>query len=135
MHPNDGRVVSNFIVQALRGDPITIFGNGEQTRSFQYVDDLINALIKLMKTNDSFNGPVNLGNPVEFTILELADKVIELTGSKSKIVFKPLPSDDPMQRKPDISLAKKQLDWEPKIKLEEGLKKTIVYFDQLLHTS
>ncbi len=135
MHPNDGRVVSNFIVQALRGDPITIFGNGEQTRSFQYVDDLIIALIKLMKTNDSFNGPVNLGNPVEFTILELADKVIELTGSKSKIVFKPLPSDDPMQRKPDISLAKKQLDWEPKIKLEEGLKKTIVYFDQLLHTS
>jgi len=135
MHPNDGRVVSNFIVQALNGDPITIFGNGEQTRSFQYADDLINALVKLMLSKDDFIGPVNLGNPVEFTILELANKVIELTGSKSKIVFKPLPSDDPMQRKPDITLAKKQLGWEPKIKLEEGLKKTIVYFDQLLSTS
>jgi len=135
MHPNDGRVVSNFIVQALNGDPITIFGNGEQTRSFQYADDLINALVKLMLSKDAFIGPVNLGNPVEFTILELANKVIELTGSKSKIVFKPLPSDDPMQRKPDITLAKKQLGWEPKIKLEEGLKKTIVYFDQLLSTS
>lgn len=135
MHPNDGRVVSNFIVQALKGTDITVFGNGEQTRSFQYVDDLINALIKLMNTKDDFIGPVNLGNPVEFTILELANMVINLTGSKSEIVYKPLPSDDPMQRKPDITLAKKQLDWEPKIKLEEGLKKTISYFDQLLTES
>lgn len=135
MHPNDGRVVSNFIVQALKGTDITVFGNGEQTRSFQYVDDLINALIKLMNTKDDFIGPVNLGNPVEFTILELANMVINLTGSKSEIVYKPLPSDDPMQRKPDITLAKKQLDWEPKIKLEEGLKKTISYFDQLLAES
>ena len=135
MHPNDGRVVSNFIVQALEGKDITVFGNGEQTRSFQYVDDLIDALIKLMGTNDDFIGPVNLGNPSEFTIMELADLVIELTGSKSKIVYKPLPSDDPMQRQPDITLAKSQLDWEPKIKLEEGLKKTITYFDQLLAKS
>ena len=132
MHPHDGRVVSNFIVQALKGDDITIFGDGQQTRSFQYVDDLINALILLMNTREEFTGPVNLGNPVEFTIMELAEKVIELTGSKSKIIFKPLPSDDPMQRQPDISLAKKELGWEPEIKLEEGLKKTIVYFDQLL---
>lgn len=132
MHPNDGRVVSNFIVQALKGNDITIFGNGEQTRSFQYVDDLINALVKLMNSKEGFIGPVNLGNPVEFTILELADMVINMTGSKSKIVFRPLPSDDPMQRKPDITLAKEQLDWAPKIKLEEGLKKTIHYFDQLL---
>jgi UDP-glucuronate decarboxylase len=135
MHPNDGRVVSNFIVQALKGNDITIFGNGEQTRSFQYVDDLINALIKLMQTKDDFIGPVNLGNPVEFTILELAEMVIKETGSKSRIVYKPLPSDDPMQRKPDITLAKKQLEWEPKIKLQEGLKKTILYFDQLLKES
>ena len=135
MHPNDGRVVSNFIVQALEGKDITVFGNGEQTRSFQYVDDLIDALIKLMGTNDDFIGPVNLGNPSEFTIMELADLVIDLTGSKSKIVYKPLPSDDPMQRQPDITLAKSQLDWEPKIKLEEGLKKTITYFDQLLAKS
>ena len=132
MHPNDGRVVSNFIVQALEGDDITIFGDGQQTRSFQYVDDLIDALIKLMGTKDDFIGPVNLGNPSEFTIMELADLVIDLTGSKSKIVYKPLPSDDPMQRQPDISLAKSQLDWEPKIMLEKGLKKTISYFDQLL---
>lgn len=135
MHPNDGRVVSNFIVQALEGDDITIFGDGQQTRSFQYVDDLIDALTRLMRTNDDFIGPVNLGNPSEFTIMELADLVIDLTGSKSKIVYKPLPSDDPMQRQPDISLAKSQLDWEPKIKLEEGLKKTITYFDQLLSKS
>ena len=132
MHPHDGRVVSNFIVQALKGDDITIFGDGQQTRSFQYVDDLINALTLLMDTREEFTGPVNLGNPVEFTIMELAEKVIELTGSKSKIIFKPLPSDDPMQRQPNISLAKKELGWEPKIELEEGLKKTIVYFDQLL---
>jgi UDP-glucuronate decarboxylase len=135
MHPNDGRVVSNFIVQALKGNDITIFGSGEQTRSFQYVDDLINALIKLMQTDNDFIGPVNLGNPVEFTILELAEMIIKQTGSKSKIIYKPLPSDDPMQRKPDITLAKKQLDWEPEIKLEEGLKKTISYFDQLLKES
>jgi UDP-glucuronate decarboxylase len=135
MHPNDGRVVSNFIVQALKGNDITIFGSGEQTRSFQYVDDLIDALIKLMQTENKFIGPVNLGNPVEFKILELAEMIIKHTGSKSRIIYKPLPSDDPMQRKPDITLAKKQLDWEPKIKLEEGLKKTISYFDQLLKES
>jgi len=135
MHPNDGRVVSNFIVQALEGDDITIFGDGQQTRSFQYIDDLIDALTRLMGTKDDFIGPVNLGNPSEFTIMELADLVIDLTGSKSKIVYKPLPSDDPMQRQPDITLAKSQLDWEPKIKLEEGLKKTITYFDQLLGKS
>jgi len=135
MHPNDGRVVSNFIVQALDGDDITIFGDGRQTRSFQYVDDLIDALTRLMETKDDFIGPVNLGNPTEFTIMELADLVIDLTGSKSKIVYKPLPSDDPMQRQPDISLAKSKLDWEPNIKLEDGLKKTISYFDQLLSKS
>ena len=135
MHPHDGRVVSNFIVQALKCDDITIFGNGEQTRSFQYVDDLINAFLRLMNTEVDFIGPVNLGNPVEFTILELADKVIELTGSKSNIVHKPLPADDPMQRQPDISLAKEQLNWEPVIKLEDGLKRTISYFDQLLSQS
>ncbi len=132
MHPNDGRVVSNFIVQALKGQDITVYGKGDQTRSFQYVDDLINGMLKMMATGDDFLGPVNIGNPGEFTILELAEKVIELTGSKSKIIFQPLPKDDPMQRKPDISLAKKKLDWEPAIKLEEGLKKTIDYFDQLL---
>ena len=132
MHPNDGRVVSNFIVQALKGQDITVYGKGDQTRSFQYVDDLINGMLKMMATGDDFLGPVNIGNPGEFTILELAEKVIELTGSKSKIIFQPLPKDDPMQRKPDISLAKKKLEWEPAIKLEEGLKKTIDYFDQLL---
>lgn len=135
MHPHDGRVVSNFIVQALEGDDITVYGNGEQTRSFQYVDDLLNGLIKLMNSDDSFTGPVNIGNPVEFTILELAEKVIDMTGSKSKIIFEQLPEDDPMQRKPDISLAKRELDWEPTIKLDEGLKKTIAYFDQLLRNS
>jgi UDP-glucuronate decarboxylase len=132
MHPHDGRVVSNFIVQALKGEDITIFGDGQQSRSFQYVDDLVDALLLLMNTGEEFTGPVNIGNPVEFTIMELADKVIEMTGSKSKIIYKPLPSDDPMQRQPDISLAKKELGWEPGISLEEGLKKTIVYFDQLL---
>lgn len=132
MHPNDGRVVSNFIVQALKGNDITIYGEGIQTRSFQYVDDLLNGMIKMMGTDDTFTGPVNIGNPDEFTILELAEKVIQLTGSKSKLVFRPLPSDDPLQRQPDISLAKEKLDWEPKIKLEEGLVKTIAYFDQLL---
>jgi UDP-glucuronate decarboxylase len=132
MHPNDGRVVSNFIVQALKGENITVYGEGNQTRSFQYVDDLINGMLAMMATGDDFLGPVNVGNPGEFTILELAEKVIELTGSKSKIIFQPLPKDDPMQRKPDITLAKEKLNWEPVIKLEEGLTKTISYFDNLL---
>ena len=133
MNPNDGRVVSNFIVQALRGEDITIYGDGSQTRSFQYVDDLVEAMVRMMATDDDFTGPVNTGNPGEFTMLELAEMVIRLTGSKSKLVFKPLPSDDPRQRKPDISLAKEKLGgWEPKVKLEEGLKKTIEYFDALI---
>ena len=132
MHPNDGRVVSNFIVQALRNEPITIFGSGQQTRSFCYVDDLIEAFVRLMKTPDDFTGPVNLGNPGEFTMLELASKVIDLAGSRSQLVYKPLPPDDPKQRRPDIGLARKTLGWEPKIPLEEGLKKTIAYFDALL---
>ena len=135
MHPNDGRVVSNFIVQALKGNDITVYGDGQQTRSFQYVDDLLEGFIRLMATGNNFNGPVNLGNPVEFTILELAEKVINMTGSKSKIIFKPLPSDDPLQRKPDIGLAKRVLDWEPLVPLDDGLKKTISYFDQLLSES
>lgn len=130
MHPNDGRVVSNFIMQALRGDDITVYGDGEQTRSFCYVDDLVEGMIKMMNTGDELTGPVNMGNPGEFTILELAREVIQLTGSKSKIVFKPLPSDDPMQRKPDISLARRHLDWEPRIALREGLTRTIEYFKQ-----
>ena len=125
MHPNDGRVVSNFIVQALKGQDITVYGDGSQTRSFCYVDDLIDAMIKLMNTPDHFLGPVNAGNPNEFTIHELAEMVIKRTNSKSKIIFKPLPEDDPLQRKPDIALAKKELQWEPKIMLEEGLNKTI----------
>ena len=132
MHPHDGRVVSNFIVQALKGEDITVYGEGNQTRSFQYVDDLINGMLAMMATDDDFLGPVNVGNPGEFTILELAQKVIGLTGSKSKIIFQPLPKDDPMQRKPDITLAKEKLNWEPVIKLEEGLTKTIAYFDNLL---
>jgi UDP-glucuronate decarboxylase len=132
MYPNDGRVVSNFIVQALRGEDITVYGDGSQTRSFCNVDDMIKGLIKLMNSPDDFTGPVNLGNPIEFTILELAKKVIELTGSKSKIVFKPLPPDDPKQRQPDISLARKVLNWEPKVPLDEGLKKTIAYFKEIL---
>ena len=132
MHPNDGRVVSNFIVQCLRNNDITIYGNGNQTRSFQYVDDLIEGMVKMMETPDTFIGPVNIGNPNEFTILELAQTVIKLTNSKSKLIFKPLPMDDPQQRKPDITLAKEKLDWSPKIELEEGLKKTINYFDKLL---
>ena len=127
MDMNDGRVVSNFIVEALKGEDITIYGEGKQTRSFCYVDDLIEGIIRMMNCED-FTGPVNLGNPGEFTMLELADLVIKLTKSKSKIVFKPLPSDDPTQRKPDISLAKKKLKWSPKVKLEQGLKKTIKYF-------
>lgn len=128
MDPNDGRVVSNFIVQALKGEDITIFGDGKQTRSFCYVDDLIEGMVRLMNSREGFTGPVNIGNPGEFTMLELAEKVLEITGSKSKLVYKPLPQDDPMQRQPDITLAKKELDWEPKIKLEEGLVKTIEYF-------
>jgi UDP-glucuronate decarboxylase len=133
MEPDDGRVVSNFIIQALKNQDITIFGNGKQSRSFQYVDDLVEGLKRMMATGDHFTGPVNIGNPHEFTMLELADKIISLTGSKSKIVHLPLPQDDPLQRKPDISLAREQLDgWEPKIELEEGLKKTIAYFDGLL---
>ncbi len=132
MHPHDGRVVSNFIMQALRGEDITIYGDGQQTRSFQYVDDLVEGMLKMMATEDDFTGPVNIGNPGEFTILELAEKVIDMTGSKSKIIYQPLPADDPMQRKPDISLAKEKLNWEPKIPLEEGLKKTIAYFENLI---
>lgn len=128
MNPNDGRVVSNFIMQALRGEDITIYGSGEQTRSFQYCDDLIEGMIRTMATGDDFIGPVNLGNPNEFTMLELAQKVIELTESKSKLIFEPLPQDDPKQRQPNIDLAKSKLDWEPKVQLEEGLLKTIAYF-------
>lgn len=130
MNPNDGRVVSNFIVQALKGEDITIYGDGTQTRSFQYVDDLIEVMIRMMAMRDDFIGPVNTGNPGEFTMLELAQKIIELTGSRSKIVYRPLPGDDPKQRKPDITLAKEKLDWEPKIRLEEGLKRTIAYFEE-----
>lgn len=132
MHPCDGRVVSNFIVQALRNQDITVAGDGSQTRSFQYVDDLIEGFLRLMATEDEFIGPVNIGNPGEFTILQLAEKIIELTASRSKIVYIPLPSDDPMQRKPDISLAQEKLGWQPKIGLDEGLRKTIAYFDELL---
>jgi len=128
MHPNDGRVVSNFIVQALKNQDITIYGNGQQTRSFQYIDDLIDGMIAMMASPDTFTGPVNIGNPIEFTILELAEKVIKLTGSKSKIINKPLPADDPMMRQPDISLAKKELNWSPKIDINEGLVKTIEFF-------
>lgn len=132
MHPNDGRVVSNFIVQALRGQDITIYGSGEQTRSFQYVDDLVEGMTRMMATGNDFTGPVNIGNPGEFTMLELAEKVIKLTASKSKLIFQPLPQDDPTQRKPDISLAKEKLDWEPKINLDEGLEKTIAYFKSVI---
>jgi UDP-glucuronate decarboxylase len=132
MHPNDGRVVSNFIVQALKNEDITVYGKGQQTRSFQYVDDLVDGMIKLMASPDSFTGPVNVGNPNEFTILELAEKVIQLTGSNSKIIYKPLPSDDPMMRQPDISIAKKELNWAPKIELEEGLIKTIEFFKSVI---
>ncbi|MBU4260207.1 MAG: SDR family oxidoreductase [Proteobacteria bacterium] len=132
MHPNDGRVVSNFIVQALLNKDITIFGDGSQTRSFCYVDDLTEGLIRMMDAPDDFTGPVNLGNPNEFSILELAQKIMEITGSKSKIVFKPLPQDDPLHRQPDISLAKEKLDWQPTVNLDNGLKKTIEYFDGIL---
>ena len=132
MNPDDGRVVSNFIVQALRGDDITIYGDGKQTRSFCYVDDLIEGMYRLMNSDKDFTGPVNIGNPGEFTMLQLADLVLELTGSKSKLVYKPLPGDDPTQRKPVISLAKEKLDWEPTIPLREGLEKTIAYFKEIV---
>jgi UDP-glucuronate decarboxylase len=133
MHPQDGRVVSNFIVQALQGDDITIYGDGKQTRSFQFVDDLVEGMVRMMNSRDGFTGPVNIGNPVEFTMLQLAQEVIDLTDSKSKITYMPLPQDDPMQRQPDISLAKKELKgWEPNVPLREGLKHTISYFDNLL---
>ena len=132
MHPNDGRVVSNFIVQALRNDDITIYGSGEQTRSFCYVDDLIEALLRMMQTPADITGPVNVGNPVEVTMLELAERIISLTGSKSKLCYKPLPQDDPKQRQPDITFAKSALKWEPKVSLEDGLKATIDYFRRSL---
>ena len=128
MHPNDGRVVSNFIVQALQNKDITVYGDGSQTRSFQYIDDLVEGMIRMMESRDEFTGPVNIGNPNEFTILELAEKVIRLTGSKSRIVKKPLPPDDPAQRQPDIGLAVKELGWSPRIELEEGLNRTIGFF-------
>lgn len=132
MHPNDGRVVSNFIVQALKGDDITMYGDGTQTRSFCYVDDNIEGMYRLMNSRDGFTGPVNIGNPGEFTMLELAQQIIDLTNSKSKITFLPLPQDDPMQRRPVIDLAKKELDWEPKVELREGLEKTIAYFETVI---
>lgn len=132
MHENDGRVVSNFIVQALRGEPITVYGDGRQTRSFCYVADLVEGLVKLMASRDEFVGPVNLGNPAEFSMLDLATKVTELTGSKSKVIFKALPSDDPMQRKPDIALAERELNWKPTVGLGDGLRKTIAYFERSL---
>ena len=135
MHPNDGRVVSNFIVQALRNQPITVFGDGSQTRSFCYVDDLIDGMWRLMNSPDEITGPVNLGNPREFTVRELAETIIRLTGSSSSLVFKPLPQDDPRQRQPDISLARRQLAWEPKIPLEQGLTQTIEYFSAMLQNS
>ncbi len=132
MHPNDGRVVSNFIVQALRGEDLTIYGDGTQTRSFCYVDDLVEAMLRMMDSEKGFYGPVNVGNPGEFTMLELAEKVLRLTGSKSRLVHKALPADDPKQRRPDITLARKRLDWEPKVALEDGLVETIAYFRKLL---
>ncbi len=132
MHPNDGRVVSNFIVQALKGEDISIYGEGKQTRSFCYVDDLIEGFLRLMATDPNIVGPINLGNPVEFTMLELAEHVLKLTASSSRLIFKPLPQDDPQQRQPNICLAKEVLDWEPSVKLDQGLRKTISYFEQLL---
>ena len=132
MHPNDGRVVSNFIVQALKGEPITIYGDGSQTRSFCYVDDMIHAFVVFMATPAPITGPINLGNHLEFSILELAEKIIQLTGTKSEIVFQPLPEDDPIQRKPDLSMAREKLGWEPKIDLEKGLYQTIKYFQKCL---
>lgn len=133
MHPNDGRVVSNFIVQALKDEDITIYGSGQQTRSFCYVDDLIDGFVRLMNTAPDVTGPINLGNPSEFTMLELAENVLRLVGSKSKLTFKPLPQDDPRQRQPNITLAKEKLDWQPKVNLEDGLKETIAYFRKTLN--
>jgi UDP-glucuronate decarboxylase len=135
MHPQDGRVVSNFIVQALKNEDITIYGDGTQTRSFCYVDDNIEGMYRLMNTSPDFTGPVNIGNPEEFTMLNLAQTILDLTGSSSKLIFLPLPQDDPLQRKPVIDLAKKELDWEPKVGLTTGLKATISYFDELLKTN
>ena len=132
MHPNDGRVVSNFIVQALQGKDITIYGDGSQTRSFCYVDDLIDAMIKMMNSEKGFTGPVNIGNPGEFTMLQLAEMVLKLSNSKSKIIYQPLPSDDPKQRQPNIDLAKTKLGWQPKVNLEDGLKETIAYFKRMI---
>lgn len=132
MHANDGRVVSNFVVQALKGEPITIYGNGEQTRSFCYVDEMVDAFVRLMNTEDDFIGPVNLGNPGEFTIRELAEKTLQMTGSASELINMPLPQDDPTQRQPDISLAKQKLGWEPVVKLDEGLARTIDYFKSVV---
>jgi len=132
MHPHDGRVVSNFIVQALQGKDITLYGDGSQTRSFQYVDDLVEGMVRMMDSREEFTGPVNIGNPNEFTISELAEQIIALTGTKSKIIYEDLPSDDPLQRQPDISLAKRELDWEPHIQLKEGLTKTIDYFKKIV---
>jgi UDP-glucuronate decarboxylase len=132
MHPNDGRVVSNFIIQALLGRDITVYGEGSQTRSFCYVDDLIDGLIHLMRSPDSITGPINIGNPAEFTILELAQQVIKMTGSRSKIVHRPLPQDDPRQRRPDISKAQDVLSWSPRTPLKDGLKRTVAYFEELL---
>jgi UDP-glucuronate decarboxylase len=132
MHPNDGRVVSNFIMQALRGEPITLFGDGNQTRSFCYVHDLIEGLIKLMEAPKQVTGPMNLGNPVEFTIRELAEQVIELTGSSSELVYHPLPQDDPRQRQPNITLARETLGWSPTVQIADGLKRTVNYFEELI---
>ena len=133
MHPNDGRVVSNFIVQALRGEDITMYGDGQQTRSFCYVDDLIEGMLRLMDSPADFTGPVNIGNPGEFTMLELAENVLRLVGGKSKLTFHPLPADDPKQRQPNITLAKEKLGWSPTVQLEDGLKETVVYFRKLLN--
>lgn len=134
MHPNDGRVVSNFVVQALKGEDLTVYGDGQQTRSFCYVDDMIDGFVRMMESERGFTGPVNMGNPGEFTMLELAENVLRLVGGKSKITFYPLPTDDPKQRKPDITLAKDKLGWEPRVCLEDGLKETIVYFKKIIHS-
>ena len=132
MHPNDGRVVSNFVIQALKNEPITLYGDGTQTRSFCYVDDLVDGLVRLMGTADEVTGPINLGNPEEFTIRQLAEQIIAISGSRSKLEFRPLPADDPKQRQPDISRARSVLDWSPKVRLTEGLKKTLAYFEKML---
>ena len=134
MHPNDGRVVSNFIVQALRGEPLTLYGDGQQTRSFCYVDDLVDGMVRMMETRAGFHGPLNLGNPGEFTIRSLAELVLRLTGSSSRLENRPLPEDDPRQRQPDIALARRELGWQPKVALEDGLKETVRYFRELLST-